>query len=217
MYQMTIEKNKIGISLRIVNSNTYPETRDALSHDWAKFLENIGMIPIFIPNNLSNLESFLDQTQINGLILSGGDNIGDYPIRDSTEKKILNYGITNDIPIFGVCRGMQLINNNFGGSIKIDQKKLHVGKKHVVNLLDKKLISVLNSNSITVNSYHNNIITKDLLGKNLESTSVVDDDTIESFKHKIHKIFAVMWHPERENNVINKNLIKYIFCNNFHD
>lgn len=214
---MTIEKNRIGISLRIVNSNTYPETRDALSHDWAKFIEDIGMIPIFIPNNLSNLESFLDQTQINGLILSGGDNIGDHPIRDSTEKKILNYGIKNDVPIFGVCRGMQLINNNFGGSIKIDQKKLHVGKKHIVNLLDKKLISALNSNSITVNSYHNNIITKDLLGKNLETTSVVDDDTIEGFKHKIHKIFAVMWHPERENNTINKNLIKYIFCKNFHN
>jgi len=214
---MEIKKNRIGISLRVVHSNTYPETRDALSHDWALFLENIGMIPIFIPNNLSNLELFLDQIQIDGLILSGGDNIGDYPIRDLTEKKILDYGIANNIPIFGVCRGMQLINTYFGGSLKIDEKKLHVGKKHIVNILDKKLTFLLDTNSLIVNSYHNNIITKDLLGDDLESTSIVDDDTVESFKHKIHKIFAVMWHPERENNILNKKLIKYLLCKNSND
>lgn len=210
---MANEKSKIGISLRIVNSNTYPETRDALSHDWAQFLEEIDMIPIFIPNNLSNLESFLDQIHIDGLILSGGDNLGDFPIRDLTEKKILEYGISHNIPIFGVCRGMQLINNYFGGSLKIDENKSHVGNNHKVNLLDKKLSSLLDVNSLTVNSYHNNIITKDLLGTDLESTSVVDN-TIESFKHKIHNIFAVMWHPERENNVLNQKLIKYLLSKN---
>lgn len=198
---------RIGISLRIVNSNTYPETRDALSHDWAPFLEEIGLIPILIPNNLSNLDQFLEQTKIDGLILSGGDNIGDFPVRDNTEKKVLDYGIKNKIPTIGICRGMQLINDYFGGSIKTAPNSSHLRNKHFVKILDTQLSRALETEEIEVNSFHNNIITKDLLGENLVPTSIVNDNTIESIKHTIYDVFAVMWHPEREKNLLNKKLI----------
>ena len=50
---MTDKKRKIGISQRITNAQNYVEKRDAISHDWAKFLEKIDLMPVFIPNSAS--------------------------------------------------------------------------------------------------------------------------------------------------------------------
>ena len=61
---------KIGITFRIVKAINYDESRDALSHDWPKFLEKISALPIWIPNSLSNLESFLKELKFDGIILS---------------------------------------------------------------------------------------------------------------------------------------------------
>ena len=72
---MTVKKMKIGISQRIVNEQNYVEKRDALSHDWTNFLEEINLIPVFIPNSLSDTTSFLESFGLNGMILSGGDNL----------------------------------------------------------------------------------------------------------------------------------------------
>ena len=70
---MTDKKRKIGISQRITNAQNYVEKRDAISHDWAKFLEKIDLIPVFIPNSLTDIESFLDSFDLDGIILSGGE------------------------------------------------------------------------------------------------------------------------------------------------
>ena len=90
MTVMTNRKQKIGVSLRIVNAQNYEEERDALSHDWTSLLEDLGFISVHIPNTLKNLDSFLDEMNLDGIVLSGGDNIGDNKKRDETENnKIL--------------------------------------------------------------------------------------------------------------------------------
>ena len=66
---MISNKPCIAISLRIVKAQNYDETRDALSHDWPQFLENLGIIPIYIPNNLLNVKNYLSTFEIDGLIL----------------------------------------------------------------------------------------------------------------------------------------------------
>ena len=91
---MNNQKIKIGISLRVMNAENYSEKRDGLSQDWSKFFEKFDSIPIFIPNNMENVKSYLENIGINGIILSGGDNIGDTPKRDKTELEIINYCIT---------------------------------------------------------------------------------------------------------------------------
>ena len=98
---------KLGISLRVVKNEKYDEKRDMLSHDWPILLEKLDFLPIYIPNTLDNIENFLDESNINCILLAGGDNIGEYPERDNSEKQIIDYAIKNEIPIFGVCRGMQ--------------------------------------------------------------------------------------------------------------
>ena len=53
-----MNKKKIGISLRVIENQDYEEKRDAISHDWSKFFEELNFLPILIPKTLSNIASF---------------------------------------------------------------------------------------------------------------------------------------------------------------
>tara|TARA_B100000378_G_scaffold272859_1_gene264950 strand:- start:169 stop:816 length:648 start_codon:yes stop_codon:yes gene_type:complete len=206
---------KLGISLRVVKAEKYDEKRDALSHDWPILLEKLGIIPVYIPNILSDLKEFLKNTDVNCLLLSGGDNIGDNPERDTSEKNIIEYGINNKIPILGVCRGMQSLNNFFGGSVDKNRNSNHVGRPHSVKISNTFLQSLFESNSINVNSYHNNVITKENLSKQLTSFAEYEmDQTIEGFFHKKYPIMGVMWHPERNPDNTSELILSRFFCDN---
>ena len=123
---------KIAITSRVTKAPNYEEIRDAISQEWAEVLENLKLKIIFIPNNLKKLPEFLDEVNVDGIILSGGDNIGDHPKRDQTEDQLIRYGIKKNIPIFGVCRGMQVINQFFGGKIRLSDSNDHVRKYHEI-------------------------------------------------------------------------------------
>ena len=208
---MNNPKIRIGISLRITEATNYTEKRDSLSHDWAEFLESIDVLPIMIPNSIYNIDEFLENLDLDGLILSGGDNIGDDEKRDNSEKKILEFGIAKKLPIFGVCRGMQVINHFFNGDIDTISNSDHVDKPHSIQIQNKTFIDFLDG-SMTVNSFHNNIINKNNIGNDLEifATSGIDE-TIEGFFHKTYPILGVMWHPERLKNNKNKEMLSKIF------
>ena len=198
---MNKNKIRIGITLRVENIEKYNENRDAISQEWTSFIEKFDGIPIFIPNTLSNTKSFLDELNLDGIILSGGDNFGENKNRDETEIESIKFGITEKIPILGICRGMQVLNNFFGGSIVISDKKEHVGVKHEISIVDKEIERLYSVKKINVNSYHNNLILKPNLGQELKIfAKSISDDTIEGFMHESLPIFGVMWHPEREEN-----------------
>jgi len=209
---MSNKKRKIGISQRITNAQNYVEKRDSISHDWTKFLEKIDLIPVFIPNSLTNTESFLESFDLDGIILSGGDNLGSNIERDKTEYDTLKFAINKKIPVLGVCRGMQLINKFFGGSIVKCETSKHVGKNHLIKILDSGIYDILKTNSIEVNSYHNNLITEDVLAPSLLSIAVDEtDDSIEGLHHEKYPILGVMWHPERNAGENNEAILQYFF------
>ena len=203
---------KIGITFRIVKAINYDESRDALSHDWPKFLEKLSALPIWIPNSLSNLESFLKELKFDGIILSGGDNIDQTSERDKTEKSLIDFAIKNNIPIFGVCRGMQKINQYFGGTYETLSTSEHVGKEHLIDIKQEKFSTLFQSKTIEVNSFHHNIITKDTIGDNLTPFAFSkNDNTIEGFYHPKLPIIGVMWHPEREQKKFDELIIQQFF------
>ena len=209
---------KIGISLRIVEAENYDETRDALSHDWITLLEELNLIPIHIPNKLKNLDNFLEQIDLNGIILSGGDNIGKNKDRDQTETRLLAYSIEKKIPLIGICRGMQLINDFFGGSLEIDSSDNHINKNHELDITGKNFSSLFSSEKINVNSYHKNLILYDNLGEKLIPFAINKiDNTIEGFFHNTFSISGVMWHPERQPDINSKSIISNFFKQNFLD
>jgi gamma-glutamyl-gamma-aminobutyrate hydrolase PuuD len=205
-------KEKIGISLRVVDALNYVEKRDALSQDWPKLFDELELIPIFIPNTLKNIENFLDELSLDGIVLSGGDDIGENDDRDKTENSLLKYAIHKNIPVMGICRGMQLINNYFGGKQIIDNNNQHIGKVHKIKIIDNNISQIFNSKIISVNSFHKNIIYVDNLGNDLNAFAISnDDESIEGFIHSSFSIIGVMWHPERNSNENNRQIISKVF------
>ena len=85
-----------------------------------------------------------------------------------------------------------------------------MGKSHLLEINEN--YSKMLGTSISVNSFHNNIIREKDLGKELESFAITkDDNTIEGFRHKSLPILGVMWHPEREDKEHDKLLLKNFF------
>jgi|TARA_B110000467_G_C18335164_1_gene496910 putative glutamine amidotransferase len=206
-----VNHKKIGISLRVIQNKNYEEKRDAISHDWSQFCEELNFIPILIPNTLSNIELFLEKLELDGIILSGGGDIGLDIERDETEKKLLKYGIKNNLPILGVCRGMQIINKFFNGEVIKTQNNEHVNLDHSINIIEESFSNIIGK-EIFVNSYHNNIIFQNNLGKNLKPFAITKkDNSIEGFFHNQYSVIGVMWHPERKQNNNNKLLLQKIF------
>jgi len=154
---------KIGISLRVENIKKYNEKRDAISQDWIKFCNNAGFFPILIPNNLTDTKKFLKTLKVDMMIFSGGDNIGEDPGRDKTEKNMLEFAIKNKIPSLGVCRGMQFFNKFFGGKIKQNKDNSHIKTRHNVKISDHRIGKILKKRSLSVNSFHNNFLFKNYI------------------------------------------------------
>ena len=193
-----MDLKRIGISSRIMNIEKFDEKRDAISHDWIDFLQKLEILPIIIPNKIKDVDKYISTLNLDGIILSGGDNIGEFPERDKTEIRIIDHSTKNNIPILGVCRGMQLINEFFNGkNVKSDNLN-HVGKYHNVKVKNLNFKDILGE-ELKVNSFHNNLIKKEDVGQELEIFAESEEDsTIEGYFHKRYPIIGVMWHPERD-------------------
>ena len=191
---------KIALTQRLVRISEYDEIRNSLDIRWQELLLTIDLIPIPLPLNVDL--SLYNGLEINGIILTGGNDLRSQSdnmlskIRDKHENQCISYAIENSIPLFGVCRGMELIAEYFGSTFKrVDD---HVAKRHqivpVIENEHKNYFNIIES----VNSYHKYAI--DVLGDELETLSICpDDNVIEAIVHKEYKIFAQMWHPERDN------------------
>ena len=202
----------IGISLRITNAKDYDEKRDSLSHDWPKLMEELGINIVFIPNSLKNIRSYLSELNLSGFIISGGDNIGDNVERDKTEIEMIKFAMKNKIPLFGVCRGMQIINKFFDGTISTSEKSNHVGKYHNINIINQNFFKFFKNKNTKVNSFHNNLIYNENLGSDLIPFATISEDgTVEGFFHKFFPIIGVMWHPERQATLESKIMLKHFF------
>ena len=101
--------------MRVTQAGDYVEPRDSISQDWITHLDKQGIEPVLIPNRLSEPKAYLDSAAPDLLILTGGDDLGVTPERDETETQLLEHALSTDLPLFGSCRGMQLINRHFRG------------------------------------------------------------------------------------------------------
>ena len=180
---------------------------DYLDHYWIRYFEKKKYSFQLIPNSLLNSKNLIDNIKKKDLIiLPGGNDIHGknhlFKTRLKIEKDLLSLSIRKEIPLIGVCRGMQVINNYFGGDIK--KIKGHMNTKHPVFI--KK--SLFEKSKIVVNSFHNYCIPQKNVSKKLEILAIDNQSNIEMFKHRKLKILGVMWHPEREKTL--KNLDKII-------
>jgi len=92
-----------------------------LIKDGYTFLVSCGLIPILIPNHIPLANDILNNIELKGVLLTGGNDL--MPLeetpsdRDNLENHILKWCMNERIPILGVCRGMQLILRHFNNPI----------------------------------------------------------------------------------------------------
>ncbi len=214
-------KKKIGISYTSTNHNNYLAWFNSV--DLSNDLEIVDLS--FEKNNL------IDIQRCDGFVLTGGVDIhpsfyGGEDLyenrpnsfqknRDEFEAAIFYYSQLMQLPILGICRGLQLVNVLTGGKLNQDlgDEKNAIHKKH--DKFDKLheafvqpntlLHQITNCTSGKINSAHHQSIDADHLGKNIKINAIADDDnTIEGieFEDKSNKGFmlCVQWHPERMDN-----------------
>lgn len=224
---------RIALSMRVVNVNGLNERQDAISRNWFLFLRQCGITPVMIPNLVEFVPQYLKENRLEGLILTGGNNIspdlyqysGDgevddlAPDRDRTEKAMLDYMFERRLPVFGVCRGLQMVNVYCGGAIIKNSSHRrnniydHIGTIHPVRLLSPEFVEIAGTDTIKVNSFHQYGFTTSELGRGLIPIAGAPDGLVEGVIHKDLPVIAIMWHPERENPAqqFDKALFKSLF------
>ena len=112
---------------------------------------------------------------------------------DTKQLKLLAKFVKAKKPVLGICKGIQLINVYFGGSLYQDVSG-HMGVNHTVTCCKSgSLMEKLYGNSLTAYSSHHQAIKK--LGKGLVVTQKCGN-VVEAIEHKTLPIYGVQWHPD---------------------
>jgi putative glutamine amidotransferase len=189
-------------------------------------IQRAGGLALMIPPD-AQLEDNPDEVLdvIDGLILAGGDDIDPssygadrhpqtkhtVPERDRAELALAKRAIERDIPLLGICRGMQLMNIAFGGTLAQhlpedvghERHRPHPGSfddsDHAVRLTEGSLAALAAGETIhNTKSHHHQGL--DAVAEPFEVTgySTIDDvpEAIESPERRF--VLGVQWHPEAD-------------------
>lgn len=174
---------------RVEIIESYGERRDCADQNIPRFIETCGYLPVPLPNIRNIAEKLIEQLCPAGIVLTGGNGLikygGDAPERDETERRILEISLERNIPVYGFCRGMQVILDYFG--CELEQVHGHVAVRH-------KISGILGE--LEVNSFHNQACYR--VKDPMETLAQTQDGVIEAVRHKNKRILGTMWHPERE-------------------
>jgi putative glutamine amidotransferase len=213
----------IGVT---ISSDENHDRTKALNLKEAYFncIRNAGGDPVPFP-----METPLDQLPdvlktMRGVVLSGGGDIdpvifggephprvyGIDPVRDSIEIELSKYCADQKIPLFGICRGMQVINVALGGTLYTDiTDQLPGALRHpcqndyprdylahsVMIKVGSRLTAVTQLNQMKVNSMHHQGV-KDL-SPEMTMSAMAPDGLIEGIEILFHPFYVgVQWHPE---------------------
>ena len=186
--------------------------------NYQKYLDHLpdSEVVVLTKRNIEGFES------CDGLVLTGGPDVapelyGDWPDetvhvdseRDGFEYRLIDMALKKGMPVLGICRGLQILNAYFGGTLIIDLEKFYKRNHrpvsddedsyHKVKLVgESELKNFIRQTDGTVNSSHHQAA--DRIGSGLKVTARAEDGTVEALENnESHGIVAVQWHPERIN------------------
>jgi putative glutamine amidotransferase len=184
--------------------------------DYPRSVSLAGGLPVELTRDADPYEM---ASHLDGLVLTGGadvdpehydqepdPNLGDVePDRDAWEISLLAAARAKGIPVLAICRGLQLVNVVFGGTlcqhVELDEGAGHPQwdtdgheTTHGVNLVEGTLTAELFSGEIGVNSLHHQVV--DEVGEGLVVSAKATDGIVEGLETPDGLILAVQWHPE---------------------
>lgn len=186
-------------------------------------LERVGLAPVLItPAHAASAIAAI-VAACAGVVLTGGEDVeparyGEQPSpalgtvvrsRDEMEWRVLDAALGRELPVFGICRGMQVLNVYFGGTLYQDLNSERPGEvvhqqaepwgrgTHYVALFEDTLLRrAVGTERIFINSYHHQGVRE--LAPSLRATAQAEDGLIEGLEAGGHPwLMGVQWHPER--------------------
>lgn len=157
---------------------------------------------------------------LDGLILSGGGDVAPHrfgqelqgaepenidPLRDELELNLARAALEMDLPVFGICRGCQVLNVAAGGSM-VQHFDGHRSPKdstayHEIHIAPaSRLRQIVGEDTLTVNTFHHQGIDHATIAPLFQPAAYADPDAwlIEAYESPRHRwVVGVQWHPER--------------------
>ena len=169
-----------------------------------------GGIPVVLPVCDPQLAA-AQLAAVSALVLSGGQDldlpgaVGDDrwidPPRDLHEFALVEAAAAAEMPVLGVCRGMQLMNVSRGGTLHEsveghDAGERHETERHVISIeLPSRLAEVIGGDSVEVNTVHHQALNQ--LGSGVRAIAWAADGVVEATQSDQSGWFlGVQWHPE---------------------
>jgi len=124
------------------------------------------------------------------------------PRRDALELALIATARERDLPILGICRGFQVLNVAYGGSLvqHVDGHREANGPivvHRAAPAAGSKLAAACGTAAFSVNARHHQAVTDDSLGPGLVATAHIDG-LVEAVEDPARRwVVAVQWHPER--------------------
>jgi microsomal dipeptidase-like Zn-dependent dipeptidase/gamma-glutamyl-gamma-aminobutyrate hydrolase PuuD len=226
------EKPLIGISAN------FKENNSMLASQYSQSVIFAGGVPIIIPVNIDDAALTKIVRSIDGLIVSGGSDINpeyfnEKPVpelgeveqlRDEYDVKLINIAHNHQLPILGICRGMQVLNVVFGGSLYQDiaaqydgfslkhnqEEPRNVATQTALIREGSLLQKIVGTDSLSINSIHHQAVKRIAAG--FAASAFTQDGICEAIESSHYAELGVQWHPEHlaEKDTAHLNIFKWL-------
>lgn len=203
----------VGIS----ESCSYKSGLVKANANYAESVARVGHVPVVIPRFGTDKQFDIAVSRLDVLIFTGGEDVNPArykadkspklgpvnALRDDYDFRLLAAARRRNLPIIGICRGCQLLNVAFGGTLWQDlpsefpaENVQHRKVRHQISISpDSRFAQVLNVTNVIVNSYHHQAVKDVAPGFRVVAKS--PEGVVEAIECDTYPAFGVQFHPEK--------------------